>query len=69
MGPDQELTPDMVFPSYIDNAGPDWDKEVEETKAIALAHMQRVGKGPPVDSANQPAAAPVCIFHLNRSYS
>jgi hypothetical protein len=49
----------MVFPSYIDNAGSDWDKEVEETKAIALAHMQRVGNGSPVDSTNQPAAATV----------
>jgi hypothetical protein len=59
----------MVFPSYIDNAGSDWDKEVEEVKALALAHMPRAGRRPPVDPPIQPASLTVYISHSSRSYS
>lgn len=43
LGEDQELTPDMVFPSYLDTAWEDWDAEVEDTRKRALAYMESTG--------------------------
>lgn len=47
----------MVFPSYVDDSWSDWDKEVEETKKTALAHMAKLDSSSRGDAISSTAGA------------